>query len=144
MQTSTEQCACLCIFMRGRERAAVSCGTRSTNDKWDARKNLDKQEKNWANQFCLPRIPKARSERDPGPCRSPAGQRWVLGYFKLIKHIQNFQHIQQCQVWTAPMIFLKKIVPFWNLKKNELRTDRPTIHPTDRRTHAHIEMGGPI
>ena len=64
--------------------------------------------------------------------QGPAGQRWVLGYFKHIKHIQNIQHIQQCQIWTAPMIFLKKTAHFWNLKKQV--TDHPTIRRSDRRT----------
>jgi len=64
--------------------------------------------------------------------QGPAGQRWVLGYFK---HIQNIQHIQQCQIWTAPMIFLKKIVHFWHLKKTGYgRTDGPTDGPTDGHT----------
>ena len=58
--------------------------------------------------------------------QGPAGQRWVLGYFK---HIQN---IQQCQIWTASMIFLKKIVLFWHLKKTGYRpTNGPSVHPTD-------------
>ena len=56
-------------------------------------------------------------------------------HFKYIKHTQ---HIQRCQSWPAAMIFMKEIV----------QTDRPTFrrsdHPSDGRTHAHIEMEGPI
>ena len=55
--------------------------------------------------------------------QGPAGQRWVLGYFK---------HIQQCQ-----------ICPFLTFEKKQV-TDGPSDRRTDGRTHPHIEMGGPI
>ena len=57
--------------------------------------------------------------------QGPAGQQWVLGHIK---------HFQQCHSWTAPMIFIKKIVHFWHLKKNRLPTDGPSDHPTDGHT----------
>ena len=41
----------------------------------------------------------------------PRGQRCVLGHIKHIKQTQNIKHIQQCQIWTALMIFTKEIVP---------------------------------
>ena len=76
--------------------------------------------------------------------QGPAGQRWVLGHIKHIQHIKHIKHFQQCQSWTAPMIFMKEIVYFLAFKKNRLPTIRRTDGPTDGRTHPHIEMGGPI
>ena len=44
-----------------------------------------------------------------------AGQRCVHGHMKhmkYIKHIKHTKHIQQCQCWTAPMIFIEKTAHF--------------------------------
>ena len=76
--------------------------------------------------------------------QGPAGQRWVLGHIKHIQHIKHIKHFQQCQNWTAPMIFMKEIVHFWHLKTGYRSSGRRTDGPTDGWTHLHIEMGGPI
>ena len=41
-------------------------------------------------------------------------------------------HIQQCQCWTAPMIFIEKTAHFRRLKRTGYhRTNRPSDRPTD-------------
>ena len=59
-----------------------------------------------------------------------------MKHMKHIKHTQHTMHIQQCQCWTAPMIFIEKTAHFRRLKKTgytgtDGRTDRPTDGPTD-------------
>ena len=82
-----------------------------------------------------------RSYRHDSIKLSLAGQRWILEHFEHIQHsfhIQNMKHIQQCQSWTAQMI------EEYCLAFEKKTGYRPTDHPTDGRTHPHIEMGGPI
>ena len=58
--------------------------------------------------------------------------------------LQHTQLIQQCQCWTAPMIFKEKTAYFRRLKKNGLHRDGPTDRRTDGRTRPHIGMRGRI
>ena len=56
-------------------------------------------------------------------------------------------HIQQCQCWTAPMIFIEKTAHFRRLKKTGYHpTDRPTDRPSDttsyRDARTHLKTGG--
>ena len=47
-----------------------------------------------------------------------------MKHIQHIKHIKQTEHLQHCHSWTTLMIFMKKPVQFWHLKK------RFTLHPT--------------
>ena len=74
---------------------------------------------------CLPSQPRCIFQQ------SPTGQCCVLGHIK---------HIKQCQWWTAPIIFMKKIAYFWHLKKQvtNCRTDGRTDTPSYRGAKTHL------